>query len=194
MTTRIGINWAAYYAEFSRVHGGSPVLYRQDKDTGKGGYLLFRDGWMYSPTDYTGPEYAPLNKEDCFYKMRQYWLIRERVLALDLRELKSDALELARLQDSRSATMLNGTLGVVHTMVTESDLDDSGRKISRQKSVSVDLDWLVAKIRDLTNDVAQCRKEREKLTPPPVEQSKLNAALMLAEMELVELKVSRNIP
>lgn len=190
--TTLRINWSAYYVEFSRTHGGDPVLYKQDKDTGKGGYFLFRDGWMYSAASYTGPEYPPLDDEDCVYKIRQYWTIRMRVLELELREMKDDALQLARLQDSRSAAMLHDRLGVVSTTVTETEeADDTGRRTSKQKIVSVDLDWMIAKIQDLTSEVAQCHRELVKIEPPPPEQPKTNEALVQAEIELLSLRAER---
>lgn len=68
---RVRLDWRAYWKEFSRMHGDSPVKYR--------GRLLFRDGWAYSATAYEGPEWPPEEDLTLFSRMvKAYWVLRKR--------------------------------------------------------------------------------------------------------------------
>lgn len=174
----IKINWLAYFKEFSREHGGYPVVYMANKESSRSGFLLFRDGWMYARQSPAGPEAAPVNDEDCLTKIRDYWTIRKSILDYQFADLKQRIKALATAQDLRSAPI----------MVTESviDEDEEGNRSVRTQSLPVDFNVLVGQAKDYFYEIKECERELQNIrVPVPVAKDKVSAAVY-AELDLLE--------
>lgn len=147
---RIQIDWKATYHKFSEKHGGSPVKYR--------GRLLFRDGWMHSATDYSGPEWNPLekdtpNKAAYLHELKTaYWQLRLKDLQITHRQLKTALNSLVQLQSAKSATLQH----------VVSYTDDLGERVT--KSVDLDLQALETRFDWVANDIDECLQHLRNLT------------------------------
>lgn len=92
------IDWEAYFVEFSKKHGGFPVVYA--------GRLLFQDGWRYSLKEQDGPEWPPPKDPDALSRLQTiYWMIRRSINLAELMELRQKEEGLRNLQESLSAPL-----------------------------------------------------------------------------------------
>lgn len=174
----IKIDWLAYFKEFSRAHGGYPVVYMANKESSRSGFLLFRDGWMYSRQGPAGPEVPPANDEDCRTKIRDYWTTRQRILEFQFDDLKQRVKALATAQDLRSAPI----------MVTESivEEDEAGNRTIKTQSLPVDFNVLVGQAKDYFYEIKECERELQNIrVPVPVAKDKVSAAVY-AELDVLE--------
>jgi hypothetical protein len=90
----VELDWDAYYLKFKEVHG-DPVLFK--------GRLLFGDGWTYSSSDTSGPEYPP--NKDSKQRIKDqlvYWGIRKHKVKVELQLLQNVVAELKELQVTHS--------------------------------------------------------------------------------------------
>jgi len=88
------IDWKAYYQRFREEHGHG-VEYKDR--------VLFADGWMYSLTDYKGPEYHPPNDvQQLRHLQLNYWTIRLKIVSDEHNGLKIKLEGLRRLQEKKS--------------------------------------------------------------------------------------------
>lgn len=95
---RVRYDWKAYFQKFSEVHGGDPVVY--------GGRLLFRDAWMYSSSDYSGPEYSPPEDEkERKALVRFYWMRRRAIIRNEMTDIRNQIRQVGDEQHRRSATL-----------------------------------------------------------------------------------------
>lgn len=94
---KIKLDWRAYFEEFCELHG---------KPVEANGRLLFQDGWTYSRTDLSGPEYPPPQDEKYLAELkRQYWEIRLRNATEERDEIERAYRRLSEMQEQRSATL-----------------------------------------------------------------------------------------
>lgn len=91
---KVELDFKAYFLEFCKIHG-EPVEYK--------GRLLFSDGWMYSLTDYQGPEYhPPLDNRELDIFILNYWLLRRSYLTNLLLKYEHELKLLKDVQASHS--------------------------------------------------------------------------------------------
>lgn len=91
----VQFNWQKYFEAFQEEHGQG-LEYK--------GRLLFQDGWMYSRTDHSGPEYAPPQDPEKLAKLqRAYWLIRWNIARAELIAVNTAYLALKEAARIRSA-------------------------------------------------------------------------------------------
>ena len=92
------VDWAEYFRRFSDLHGGNPVEL--------GGVLVFEDGWQYSATDPSGPEYPPPTKLEELLKLRLAYL-RERagIVRDEVKALREARARLAELLLAKNAPL-----------------------------------------------------------------------------------------
>ena len=92
---KLRLDWKAYFDRFVEVHG-EPVEFD--------GYLLFQDGWRYSPLKYSGPEYPPPKDPRLVksYKMH-YWKGMLKKLNAEAHEVRQ---QLQGLKDWGKCTSL----------------------------------------------------------------------------------------
>lgn len=177
--SQVRVNWFLYFKEFSRYHGGSPILYGQDKVSGRGGYLLFRDGWMYSRAHPSGPEVPPRDEKDRKKKVRFYWNKRKAILEEELRILKEQIRSLAGLQDTRSAPLM--------TMQTIENEEENGSLVKRTVASEVNFEAMLERVREIQALLREGRDAEYKPSssfalPPP------KSALILTELDLLEVR------
>ena len=92
---RFRFDWKAYWEGFKAIHG-EPMPF--------GARLLFPDGWMYSSTDYRGPEWAP--GEDEVRLRRLYCMARRREIKRQLRDTAEFLRELSTFASTKSAPLM----------------------------------------------------------------------------------------
>lgn len=91
------LDWRAYYEKFCAIHG-DPLDHE--------GWLLFADGWRYSPTDYAGPEIPPPEDPAELLRLRiAYWETRRSLLMPYLERAQSHVDYLHDQRVSRSAPL-----------------------------------------------------------------------------------------
>ena len=74
---RVELDWKAYYNAFKEKHGGWPILYK--------GRQYFADGWSYSATSYSGPEWPPPDDPKELKRLQAvYWTVRKERAKADL--------------------------------------------------------------------------------------------------------------
>lgn len=173
----MNVNWREYFKEFSNLHGGNPVLYRQDKESGKGGYYLFPDGWMYG-REASGPEMAPPATVR-LRLIKDYWTIRYQIVREELYLKANEFRDLVRLQASRSAPL-------VMPQAVKVENDDGiviGKKIVNQ---TIDFEILLYRIKELSQALVECKERLLNVTIPETQGSDFNQAALLAELEELE--------
>lgn len=129
-------DWAAYFKKFCEVHG-EPVPFR--------GRLLFRDGFMYSASDYSGPEWFP-DAAEVEELARQYWSIRLKIVRAKAVELTAEAKNLVSDQYGRSVPL----------QTRSSYVDDDGKRI--HIAADVDRAAVVERIKWLVEDAKECEQ------------------------------------
>lgn len=143
----IVLDWPAYFKAFCAVHG-EPVEWK--------GRLIFPDGWAYSKTDYSGPEYPPpASAEELRQLLLHYWEKRYSMVSQEAQELKAQLDSLRKAQQVRSAPLQR---------VAYSGLDENGRSILERGKL--DLEPLRARLEWLALDAVDCLKQIETLRGP----------------------------
>lgn len=137
------IDWPEYFKEFCRLHG-DPVQAR--------GRLLFADGWMYSATDYAGPEYPPPEEPDKLLDLRrEYW-----EEALKLR--KQMHQQMFRVYEG-AENVVNSRSAIVSRVAYREDENGKRRRVAEP----IDLVELKEIVESLAADVKTCEQELEEL-------------------------------
>lgn len=96
------IDWQAYFIAFCEAHGKHPVQWK--------GRLLFLDGWMYSSTDYKGPEYPPpTDQHKLRHLKRMYWTQRRFAVRFTVNEVAARLEAIEQMQDGRSVPLQQTT-------------------------------------------------------------------------------------
>lgn len=141
-SVKIKLDWRAYYLKFKELHG-DPVEYA--------GRLLFPDAWMYSKTDYSGPEWAPPASAKWRHRLQyRYWAKRRLIVTQELVTLKEELLHVTSHQQRCSAPLQQS---IVYT--TE---DDEGRKKMVRATGDVELTGLRERISWLEADIGFCQE------------------------------------
>ena len=141
----IALDWKAYFAEFCRIHEGDPVEYR--------GRLLFRDGWMYSSTDYGGPEWRPPTDPLILRDLKiWYWQQRARKIRQELLPLRQMLVDVEQMQIGRSAPLQQISI----------EYDDKGKP--RTISGPIDVTGIKVRVDFLEFTLDECYLELDKLT------------------------------
>jgi len=181
------IDWKAYYKDFCSVHGGDPVLYGQDTETGQGGYLLFRDGWKYDRSSEQGPEYPPPEDPKSRIKLiKVYWSIKLRVLEEEYKVFRSHLVDLVRLQQRRSASLY------VKLFVMDEGPDGLMRR--RMESYQVNHRELLSKLEELLSEIAYCKKMEKEVILPNNTDTLFSAGGILTELKMLERKYNDQQP
>jgi hypothetical protein len=143
----VRLDWRAYFEQFKELHG-EPMR--------AGGRQLFPDGWMYSLTDYGGPEWPPPDDPAVLKRLQTlYWRLRRRQATQQLAWLGQQVEGLKELQRVKSAPLQQRQVrrddvgGVVETTVATVDLNLSG--------LEQRLAWL-------EEDLAVCEQKLNELT------------------------------
>ncbi len=134
----IELDWEQYFRTFCEAHGRYPVMY--------GGMLLFPDGWMYSSTDYEGPEYPPPKDNPTALKALSlhYWQRRYEIVSGQYNELRRIVTGLEQLQLARSSALQQRI----------SYRDDEGKLVN--SATPLDMDSLSIRLSWLKDDTTQC--------------------------------------
>lgn len=141
LVKQVTINWVAYYRAFEQLHGGNPIPHK--------GKLLFRDAWLYSSTDHSGPEWAPPDDPSDAKALRLvYWTERRKILGLSQQMLQQQLMGLRSLQAKRSAALQQ----------TTSTWDDEQQK--RVSSIGpIDYSELEREVGYFDNDLRECAEQ-----------------------------------
>jgi hypothetical protein len=153
-TSSVQIDWGAYYLLFKEVHG-DPIEYK--------GRLVFPDGWSYSKTDVSGPEWAPPEDREQLTDLQLgYWKGRLALVTYERDVLKQLAENIVHAQTSKSLPLPG--------FVTYREIDENGVPKTRR----VELGEVITHVEDLLGpnarlawleeDIILCRAEIEKLT------------------------------
>jgi hypothetical protein len=142
----VELDWRAYFDEFVALHGGDPVFHAET------GRLLFRDGWMYAPRDYQGPEWGPPTEPRVFLRLTlDYWNERGRLLTIQRTRLSEAIRELDDIQRNRSAALRARVVTV----------DDNGKRV--MTSAPIDIPLMRVRLQQLEDDLAQARNEQTRI-------------------------------
>lgn len=140
------LDWPAYFRVFCEAHGtdgepGWPVYYR--------GQLLFADGWRYSSTDHSGPEWPPPDDPGQLKELLTfYWKRRLAIVESERVKVATQLINQEQAQRGR-----NQPLQVTWTIREEMD---DGRIVRRQAKGAATLDNLKARLSWLEGDVEKC--------------------------------------
>lgn len=176
------IDWKEYYREFQSIHGGPPVIYRVDEETGKGGWLLFRDGWRYGRSP-EGPEYPPENIDRQLEMIRAYWKIRLGVLKEEQVRLEGNIRELVQLQRGRSASL--------YMPFSYMEEDDTGKKVRRSGSKEIDFKELLNDLRMTAEEIWYGESSLENCAIPEIASNDFSPAAILAELDEIKQALVR---
>ena len=177
---KLKLDWKAYFQEFCLAHGGDPLVYMENKETGLGGYLLFPDGWMYSRSDYSGPEYPPTSPEDARLKFNHYWSRRRDILLQELKDRLAQLEDLTLKQDRYSAPLVQ--------RVEYRTEDDSGQTKLQVASEPLDLASQLAELRGLQAAYQECLS-RLSQGPEPTPAITRTTAVTLAELNSIREQI-----
>ena len=126
---QIKLDWKAYFYEFCLTHGNTPVPYPYQPPL-PSPRLLFSDGWTYSATDYSGPEYPPpADPRGLTELLLTYWTTRYKILNNESHSLRESIKSLQALQSIKSAPL--------QQVVRHFD-SDIGKVVSRKALVDFD--------------------------------------------------------
>jgi len=140
---KVKLDWKAYYKEFRLEHGDYPVIFK--------GMILFRDGWMYSKTDYAGPEFPPPEDEADLKSLQlAYWNSRRQVVRLELIPLERTVDSLLQFQSAKSCRL--------QQKVIEFD-DETQKDVTNTVELDITifegrLDWLRKDLEDCERNIA----------------------------------------
>lgn len=176
------IDWRAYYREFCEIHGGEPVLYGHNKETGKGGWLLFSDGWRY-PRTVTGPETPPRSDKEQLELIRSYWTIKRDTLKTEVKELSDRIRSYVSAQQKCSAPVM-----VKQRIVKE---DNEGNRRHKFQAEAIDFEGMLTTLQYLANDLKHADEMLKDVRVPEryVEPHIFNPAAILTQIEEIEKDV-----
>lgn len=141
----VEIDWEGYYTDFCRAHGDYPVFYK--------GLLLFRDGWMYSMTDYAGPEYPPPQDELELTKLQLFYYKRRlQIVSDDLWRMEGVVQSIKQLQRHKNQPLKQVVV-----------IKDEETGTERYESKAIDLLFYEKRCQWLENDIVECRTHITKL-------------------------------
>ena len=133
----------AYFKKFCRAHGEAIEI---------GGRLYFPDGWGYSSTSYSGPEYPPPKDADQKQRIQvAYWKKRRRMFQRERRALEVQLIQLKESQIGRSVPL----------QVVEVVQGAGGRPVLEQGEL--DLGPTQHRVRQCVTHAEKCDKELEAL-------------------------------
>jgi len=174
------VNWRAYFTEFTKLHGGDPVSYRNNPEVPQSGHLLFPDGWMYSARNVEGPETKPpADEQQHLTLIRQYWIIRKDILSRQFVTMRDGIEGLVRAQQTRSAL-----LQIPQTSIVETE----GGGYRRAKVVApVDFKELLFDLRALREEIITCQRKLNKIEiPESAFAVQINPAEMAEALSLID--------
>lgn len=139
---RIKLDWKAYFTEFCERHG-EPVRYK--------GRLLFDDGWMYSATDYAGPEWEPpADKATRLQLQQEYWQARYDMVMAEANGLRQELTNLTQLERVRQGAPLQ-------QRVVKYKENDQGLAVAcGVETIGVDLEPLQSRLNWLESELENC--------------------------------------
>lgn len=140
------LDWKAYFARFSELHGGNPLQWR--------GWLVFPDGWRYSASSHAGPEAAPEDEAQAKFLMSVYWKMRLASVTKERRELRMSLVGLEQQMRVMSAPLQQR----IHQ--EKSIQNEYGKELTVKVASACDLDLgeLRSRIRELEEDALQCER------------------------------------
>ena len=152
--SQIELNWQAYFHAFNKLHGDNPIEFE--------GRLLWQDGYMYSKSDYLGPEWPPpRNRKELLRLKSAYWTRRRKIVDDERIKLKAEIDQLLLTQRARSAPLQQTV-----TIPVENTEDGTTRYAYRNQDVDVKV--LIERLNWLTEDVLLCDNQlRNIVTPIP---------------------------
>lgn len=183
------IDWKAYFKEFCRQHSpdGKMVIFGADPETGKGGSLLFADGWRYSRDDPQGPEFPPPEEPEAHKKLiEKYWTIRLSTTQEEYRKAKNELIDMVRLQQRRNCSIYVASYVTAETDEGDVMFDQFGRERKRQVVERVDFDQMLDLVRQLKEDCSYCKIQLESVIIPTAEHRRFNPAEILARLNKIE--------
>jgi hypothetical protein len=139
-------DWKAYFYAFQEEHGQG-LEYK--------GRLLFQDGWMYSRSDYSGPEYRPPDEPEKLKRLkRAYWLIRWNNARTELELVNTTYLAMRAQERTRSVAL----------RVSSVMRDETGR-LKRTYGEHVDWGTFEERIEYCVQELAACEAQLIMLDP-----------------------------
>jgi hypothetical protein len=165
---QIKLDWPAYYAKFKEKHGLYPIKF------GKG-RILFEDGWTYSSTDISGPEYPPPSHPHELWKLKvTYWYHRRRLVKHERDYILKQIEDLRAFQINRDCPLQYQIIRTneehgekFKAWIETEDLEENLQKIESGR-----LEWLVRDI-DLCDEKLTELKTNK---PSGVEEGRLVAS------------------
>lgn len=148
----VRLDWKAYFYEFCIVHG-EPVIFKENR-------LLFRDGWMYSATDYEGPEFPPPhNNQELDALVLQYWTIRKSQLTTAVTKLHHQIKTAKDAQATRNIPLQQTTY-----------IQDGDRR--RRTHKPLDLSGIESRIQWIEADLIECEERLREIQQYHEEESR----------------------
>jgi len=136
-------DWITYRNNFDAEHGGDPMVHHER--------LLYKDGWMYSLHDASGPEWAPPDDVEELQKLKKvYWTTRKGLATSELLYLRKQQTLLTDLQESKSMKL----------QLFSKEIDP---ETEQRKTVDAPFNELQARIDLLTHDAQECDQHLEEL-------------------------------
>lgn len=191
------IDWKAYYREFSKLHGGSPVVHGVNQETMSGGYLLFPDGWRYARNP-EGPEYPPRDQSEQLSLVKQYWIIRRDSLQIEYDNLKYLIRGAVSSQQSKSAPLVVNSISFRQYIkrirsITDPEYFDEVKvnqyqDIDSTQTEAVDYQLLLDEARNLKGEITRCEEMLKAVKIPEISRQNdgFNPAGILTELERIE--------
>lgn len=144
------LDWKAYFYEFCGLHG-EPVLYKESR-------LLFRDGWMYSATDYEGPEFPPPEDNQELDKLvLEYWTIRKDALTKMVTKLHHHIKVIRDTQATHSAPLQQ------ITYIQDGDKRRRSYKRVDTSGIEARIEWIEADLRECEERLAEIHKYHKEI-------------------------------
>jgi len=173
------IDWLEYFREFSLMHGGNPIEHRKNPDVRKSGFLLFPDGWMYSASNVTGPEYPPpIDKEEHIKLIRKYWTVRKEAWEVEYSRCKEVIRDTVATQRARSASL--------QTQVSIDMEDENGNRTRRREVHSIDFKDMLDRLRVISEEIKVCVSNLSSVIIPDNGHAEFSPASILAELEEID--------
>jgi hypothetical protein len=172
------IVWSDYFRQFSLVHGGNPVIYKRNPESGTGGMLLFPDGWMYSAGNMRGPEFPPPKDRDKHLALiRDYWNIKLSVLKEELRRRVEEIRDLVSTQSRLSAPLS------VYRRVLEEGV--TGEETVVNRLMPIDFQSLMDNVRQIREDLLDCQRNLDDSVIPDSYPVVMDGTAILEELDSI---------
>lgn len=135
---KIRFDWKAYFNSFCDMHGLFPMEWK--------GRLLFPDGWTYSISSESGPEYPPPSTELALLELkRQYWILRKQITASELKFRQQALVDVKHAMETHTATLF-------HTWTTF----NSELKTKETHSEAIDIAAMERGVFEIQKDLDEC--------------------------------------